>query len=232
VNQTRAPDPAIADILAIECTTEACSVALFADRQLIAGDWRMLGRGHAEALIPMIAALPDRGRAARIVVGLGPGSFTGVRIGLAAARALALSWDVPVDGYPTLALVAAMARQARGPQPVLVAMTGGHGEWFTQGYDAAGGMATVLTSLTPPEAARLGQPLVAGSQAEALVARRGSGEALPLWPDARELPHLPAGSCRPDLTPLYGRAPDATLPAPKPFTMARAGGQRSKVTSA
>jgi len=202
-------------------------VALFTDRQLVAGDWRMLGRGHAEALIPMIAALPGRGRAARIVVGLGPGSFTGVRIGLAAARALALSWNVPVEGYPTLALVAAMARQASGPQPVLLAMTGGHGEWFTQAYDVAGGMATVLTSLTPPEAARLGQRLVAGSQAEALVARRGSGEALPLWPDARQLALLPTGSCRSDLTPLYGRAPDARLPAPKLVTMPSAG-QRSK----
>jgi len=237
VDQTRPPDLAVADTLAIECTTEACSVALFAGAQLaanslIAGDWRMLGRGHAEALIPMIAALPGRGRATRIVVGSGPGSFTGVRIGLAAARALALAWNVPVQGYPTLALVAAMARQVRGPQPVLVAMTGGHGEWFTQGYDEGGGMATALTSLTPPEAARLGQRLVAGSQADALVARRGSGEALSLWPDARELALLPANWLGSDLTPLYGRAPDAKLPAPKPVTMPREGIQRSKVTSA
>jgi tRNA threonylcarbamoyl adenosine modification protein YeaZ len=105
--------------LAIECTTEACSVALFADdrlahSRLIAGDWRMLGRGHAEALVPMIAGLPGRGRADRIVVGLGPGSFTGVRIGLAAARALALAWQVPVLAYPTLALVAGGAAGAGG----------------------------------------------------------------------------------------------------------------------
>ncbi len=199
---------------------------------LISGDWRMLGRGHAEALIPMIAALPGRGRAAQIVVGLGPGSFTGVRIGLAAARALALAWNVPVLGYPTLALIAAMARQARGAQPVLVAMTGGHGEWFTQGFDKDFGVDTALTSLTPVDAARFGQMLVAGSQAEALVALRGTGQALPLWPDARALGLLPAWSLGSDLTPLYGRAPDAQLPRPKPASLAPSLGQPSQITNA
>jgi tRNA threonylcarbamoyl adenosine modification protein YeaZ len=198
--------------LVLECTTEACSVALFADEGLVAGEFRLLGRGHAEALVPMIAALPGRGRASRIVVGLGPGSFTGVRIGLAAARALALAWQVPVLGYSTLALVAAMARGVRGSQAVLVAMTGGHGEWFTQGFAADGGADLALASLTPDEAAHLPTRLVAGSQAEALVARRGSGDAVPLWPDARELALLPDDALIADLTPLYGRAPDAQLP--------------------
>ena len=202
-------------------------MALFDGDRLIAGEQRILGRGHAEALVPMIAALPGRGRASRITVGLGPGSFTGARIGLAAARALALAWGIEALGYPTLALVAAMARQQRPgpngePQPVLVATTAGHGEWFTQGFDAGGAVTTPLASLTPDAAAALhtalGQPLIVGSQAEALLAicAPGTAGALPLWPDARCVSLLGEGAFAPALAPLYGRAPDARLPATPP----------------
>lgn len=197
----------------IDSATEACSVALFEDNALLAGDFRMLGRGHAEALVPMIAALPGQGRADRVAVALGPGSFTGVRVGLAAARALAFAWGADLRGYPTLALVAAMARAERGARAVLAAMTGGHGEWFVQGFDAAGTALAPLASLRPETAALETQPLVAGSQAEALVARRGAGEALPIWPDARAFALLDSGALVADPAPLYGRAPDARLPA-------------------
>lgn len=200
-------------ILAIDCATEACSVALFEGDAPVAGELRMLGRGHAEQLVPMIAALPDRGRAERIYVSLGPGSFTGVRIGLAAARALGIAWKADVLGYPTLALIAAMARADRGPQPVTVCMTGGHGEWFVQDYSVAGLPEGPLESLRPDAAAeRGGHELVAGTQAEPLVAARGHGIALPLWPDARSVSLLPAELLSATLTPLYGRAPDARLP--------------------
>jgi tRNA threonylcarbamoyl adenosine modification protein YeaZ len=198
--------------LAIESVTEACSVALFDGDELAAGEFRLLGRGHAEALVPMIAALPEKGRAERILVGLGPGSFTGLRIGIAAARALGLAWNCPVLGFPSLALVALAARPLAGAQGVLVATTGGHGQWFCQSFDPAGMPASTLASLAPDAAARLGGELVAGSQAEALVAQRGSGIALPCWPDARMAARLPGGLLTPDLTPIYGRPPDARLP--------------------
>ena len=219
--------------LAIESATEACSVALFDDGTLVAGEFRMLGRGHAEALVPMIAGLPERGRADRIVVGLGPGSFTGLRIGIAAARALALAWGAEVLGYPTLALIALAARMETALPAasgnLLVATTAGHGEWFCQQFDGRGLPASALASLAPDAAAALSGDQVAGSQAEALVARRGSGQALPVWPDARAVAGLPTALLTTDLSPLYGRAPDARLPAgPGPAASAdRTGNQRA-----
>lgn len=197
-------------ILAIETATPACSVALFDGDELLAGDYRELGRGHAEQLVPMIGALPAKGRAQRILVSLGPGSFTGVRIGIAAARALGVAWQAEVLGYPTLALVAAMARGQMGAVPCGVAMSGGHGEWFCQQFDASGRPASALASLPPDQAAEaMATALVAGSQAQALVGRRGHGEALSLLPDARKAQLLDSSALSPDLSPHYGRAPDA-----------------------
>jgi tRNA threonylcarbamoyl adenosine modification protein YeaZ len=199
--------------LVIDSATEACSVALFDGDQLIAGDFRMLGRGHAEHLVPMIAALPEKGRAERIAVALGPGSFTGVRVGLAAARALALAWNAELAGYPTLDLVAAMARAQTRDKPVAVVMTGGHGELFVQAFSSDALPIRPLASLRPAAAAaEINEQLIAGSQAEAFVTERGNGKALQLWPDARAFAHLPESALSSDVQPLYGRAPDAKLP--------------------
>ena len=199
--------------LAIECATEACSVALFEHGSLLAGELRVLGRGHAEALVPMIAALPGKGEAGRIAVSLGPGSFTGLRVGLAAARALAMAWQAELLGYPTLALVAAMARAQHGAQPISAVMNGGHGQWFLQEFDSHGSSLSAASSLSPAAAAAAAQAdLVAGSQAEALIALRGAGVALALLPDARELLAMGTAELTPDVELRYGRPPDARLP--------------------
>ena len=199
--------------LAIDCATEACSVALFDGGEVVAADYRVLGRGHAEHLVPMIAGLPDRGRAERILVSLGPGSFTGVRIGIAAARALGVAWGARVQGYPTLALVAAMAGEPGGGG-VTVCMSGGHGEWFVQDFGDDGMPGQPLTSLAPEAAAeRALRPIVAGSQAEALVTlARSTAIVVTTLPNAARTAALPPTLLSNDLSPVYGRGPDARLP--------------------
>ncbi len=201
--------------LAIECATEACSVALFEDGHVLGHYHTLIGRGHAEHLVPAIADLPDKGRADRILVSLGPGSFTGVRIGLAAARALGLAWGAKVLGYPTLALIAAMARASHGENAVTVCMTGGHGEWFVQHFDAGGLPEADLASLAPEVAqGQPAHPLMAGSKAADLA--RGCGVALDLLPDARCALLVPPPLLLDHLAPIYGRAPDARLPQARP----------------
>jgi tRNA threonylcarbamoyladenosine biosynthesis protein TsaB len=199
--------------LVIESATEACSAALFEGGELLAGGCEVIGRGHAERLVPMIAELPDRGRAERVAVSLGPGSFTGVRIGLAAARALGLAWRAEVLGYPTLALVAAMAQET-DRRPLTVCMTGGHGEWFVQDFGADGLPEHALRSQTPEAAQHdTHHAFAAGSKARELLQFDGPGiVALEILPDARRFLAIPPGVLTPDLAPLYGRPPDARLP--------------------
>lgn len=199
--------------LVIECATEACSAALFEGGEVLAGTCEVIGRGHAERLVPMISELPARGRADRIAVSLGPGSFTGVRIGLAAARALGLAWQAEVLGYPTLALVAAMAHET-DRRPVTVCMTGGHGEWFVQDFGADGLPERALRSQKPEVALHdIHYAFAAGSKARELLRFDGPGMVtLDILPDARHFRALPPGLLTPDLAPLYGRPPDARLP--------------------
>lgn len=205
-------------MLAIETASEACSIALFDGSGLIAFDHRLIGRGHAEALVPMIGALPDKGRADRILVSLGPGSFTGVRIGLATARALGFAWGAEVLGYPTLALIAAQARNMHPSCAVTVTTNGGHGEWFVADF-GPDGLAQGETVSIPPERAqtRTRATIVAGNRAAALAALDAGfdGSALDLVPDARAVPMVPASLLTAALAPIYGRGPDATPMAPR-----------------
>jgi tRNA threonylcarbamoyl adenosine modification protein YeaZ len=199
-------------VLVIETATAACSVALLDGDRILAARHELVGRGHAERLVPMIGeVLGEAGveRAALIQVDCGPGSFTGIRVGLAAARALSLAWGVPVAGFSALALIAATAKEDVG-----VAITGGHGELFVQRF-AHAPFAPVdsLRSLTPEKAAtEIPDPLVLGSGAATLVAARGVGRAEEVYPNAADARLLPAALAGLPPTPLYGRAPDAKLP--------------------
>ena len=196
--------------LIIDSASEACSVALVDDGRIVDYRHELLGRGHAERLVPLIAELADGGRAASIAVGCGPGSFAGVRIGVAAARALALGWQVPVLGFSTLALVAARAADdIAAAGGALIVMEGGHGQWFVQRFAADLAPRGELRSLLPGEAVGEHDALIIGNRADAFVARRGSGTAVSLLPDARAFPRLRTDALFTAPSPIYGRAPDA-----------------------
>ena len=125
-------------------------------------------------------------------------------------KRLAFAWQAELQGYSTMALVAAMARGRAGAQALTVAMEGGHGEWFVQGFDAGGAALAEPVSLPPDEAvATFRNTVVAGTTAEKFVQLAGAGTALPLYSDAREFAALPAAALSGDTAPIYGRAPDA-----------------------
>jgi tRNA A37 threonylcarbamoyladenosine modification protein TsaB len=111
-------------------------------------------------------------------------------------------------------LVAAMAHAEAGAEPVAVAMTGGHGEWFVSRF-AADAIPTGSPASLRPELAANTCPelLVAGNQARALVTARGFGRALEIWPDARAFAQLSPNALLDDPAPIYGRAPDAKASA-------------------
>lgn len=201
--------------LVIDTATAACSVALIEDGRALATSHEVVGRGHAERLVPMIAELPDGGRAARILVDCGPGSFTGVRVGIAAARGLALGWGAPVSGYSSLALVAASAFAVRTElERVAAVIEGGHGEVFVQGFTRDLLPMSDLASLKPEAALRgLGDVPAFGSGAHRLLALVPDLDATDALPHAGEAWRLPPALAGLPPRPLYGRAPDAEAAA-------------------
>ena len=179
-------------ILALDTSTAACTAALLErDGTIVASRDEVIGRGHAERLVPLIEEMLDGHVPARILVGVGPGSFTGLRVGLAAAHGMAIGWSIPLSGMNSLALLAASAPPGEGK--VAAAMAGGHGELFVQTFDRKKLTATgPILNVSPGAAAlKVDAPLVVGSGAEALVAARHSGEALPLLPTASRALGLP-----------------------------------------
>ncbi|MGP1352120.1 MAG: tRNA (adenosine(37)-N6)-threonylcarbamoyltransferase complex dimerization subunit type 1 TsaB [Parasphingopyxis sp.] len=198
--------------LAIDTASDTCSVALIDGDTIVAERHEIVGRGHAEKLVPMIAELPDSGRADAILVDCGPGSFTGLRVGLATARALGLGWSVDVYGYSALALMAAMAFSDGGAADRLaVTILGGHGEMFVQRFSKEPfAEIAPLASLQPEAAiAAIEEPLLVGNAAQELVALAGTGEAMSLFPRAADVRLLPEAFRALPPKPIYGRAPDA-----------------------
>ena len=205
--------------LVIDTATDACSVALIEREAVIAAAHEVVARGHAERLLPMIAELPDGGRAQHILVDVGPGSFTGIRVGIAAARGLALGWDATISGYSSLTLIALDAfRFRQSASDFAVVIEGGHGEVFMQSFAGRPDFRPLdaMGSFKPADAiARLGGREAVGTGVDRLIGlpAEQAGALLRPWAELalilpRELAKLPP-------TPLYGRAPDAKLPTPR-----------------
>lgn len=162
--------------------------------------------------MPIVAALPGGGRSDRIVVDVGPGSFTGVRIGIAAARALGFAWGIPVTGYSALSIIAAAAiadHAAIDDFPVV--NTGGHGKMFWQMFSARTHEPVTELASTPIAAlaSELSHELIYGTGAQTLVATRGWGASVPMEPDSRNFSRLSAGDYAMPASPIYGRSADA-----------------------
>jgi tRNA threonylcarbamoyladenosine biosynthesis protein TsaB len=197
-------------LLAFDTSSAACTVALFDEGHRVARADEVIGRGHAERLVPMIAELMDGRAASKILVGVGPGSFTGIRVAIAAAHGLAIGWRAELKGMSSLALLAAGAEQ---DGEVAAAVTGGHGELFVQQFDARTFVPrSDLHNAIPATAATLiSAPIVVGSGAKALVDARGFGEARELWPSAANALSLPPALRSLAAKPVYARAPDARV---------------------
>lgn len=201
-------------LLAIDTSLESCSVGVVSDGAPPILHSEVIGRGHAERLFGMIrSAMAEAGLAFadldRIAVTVGPGSFTGLRVGIATARGLALVVECPVVGIGTLAVHGATARALAGPRPVLALLDAHRGELYGQAF-AADGAAISEPEIAAAEtfAARVTPGMVlAGSGADIVAAkRRGAVEIV----HRRSAPDL-AG-----LVELAERAPDTGLP-PRPL---------------
>ena len=202
-------------ILAFDTSGAACTVALFdAAGTVVGARDDIIGRDHAERLVPMIAEMMTTttdGRADKILVGVGPGSFTGLRVAIAAAHGLAIGWGAELKGISSLALLAA---GAAADGEVAAAVAGGHGELFVQQFEAASVEPTSeLLNFPAAEAARaMRAQLVVGSGAQQLVEARGWGEAHERWPSAANALRLPLVLRSLPPQPVYARAPDARVP--------------------
>lgn len=196
-------------LLVIDTSTAACTAALFDEAgACLANRSEVIGRGHAERLVPMIEELMAGRSARHILVGAGPGSFTGIRVGIAAAQGLGIGWDAAVSGLSSLALLAAGGETDR---TIAAVMDGGHGELFLQQFDGQSlEPRSEFVSLPAAAAAEAcSADIVIGPGAGRLVEARGWGTAIAGWPQAENAARLPESLRNLPARPLYGRAPDA-----------------------
>jgi tRNA threonylcarbamoyladenosine biosynthesis protein TsaB len=222
--------------LGLDTSTTACSAAVLRDDRIAAFRFEEMERGQAERLNPMVGeVMAEAGLAfadlSLVAVTVGPGAFTGLRIGLACARAINLAAGVPLAGVTTFAALArAIPEAEREGREVLVCVDGKRRDVFVQRFDAALAPLGAPGALDPDAAAaalcagtyliagdgaiRLRAALAAGDAGDSTAARlRFSSAVTP--PDARHVAVLgqAAGPSPTPPRPFYIRPPDARLPA-------------------
>jgi tRNA threonylcarbamoyladenosine biosynthesis protein TsaB len=215
--------------LALDSSGSACSVALVErNGTVLARRFRAMSRGHAEVLMPMLRdAMTEAGvgfdALGLIAATVGPGSFTGIRVGLAAAQGLALATGLPAMGITAFEAVA----EAVEPDgaAVVVAIESRRAELFVQIFADSGIASGPPMAVAPEDLAAVlpdGRLVLAGDGAErAAAALTAAGRAIAVSgvaaPDARHVARVALrrrlqGGAVPALQPLYLRAPDVTLP--------------------
>jgi tRNA threonylcarbamoyladenosine biosynthesis protein TsaB len=178
-------------VLAIDTALEACSVAILDTEHGDGVTSRSLSmvRGHAEALVPLIAAVMSEANVEfteldRIAVTVGPGSFTGLRVGVAAARGIALATGKPAVGVTTLAALAAPFFAADESKPILAIINARHDRVYMQLFDPGGhsqGAPRITSTRNAIRAAMASPTRIVGNAARPIE------EA---WPDDEQRPLL------------------------------------------
>ncbi len=206
-------------ILAFDTSAAHCAAALLSGDRCLAQRSEAMQGGQAERLFPLLEELlAEAGVAwrdlAALGVGTGPGSFTGVRVAVAAARGLALSLGVPavgVSGFDALG--------AEGPRPLLASLDARRGACFLKRLDAGAAPPVAATPEALPVAWRGSGLPVVGHAAEAVAAATGGPVLTPRWPLAEAIARI-AATCRdrpqPRPAPVYLRPADAAPPSDPP----------------
>jgi tRNA threonylcarbamoyladenosine biosynthesis protein TsaB len=214
-------------VLAIDTALAACSAAILdADSdEIVASESLPMVRGHAEALIPLIArvmsaAKIDFSDLDRIAVTVGPGSFTGLRVGISAARGISLATAKPAVGVTTLAVFAAPYIAKDDTLPVAAVIDARHGHVYMQVFGRGG------RTLMAPRIANVHDAVRAASASPTRVVGSAANMLAAAWPSSEPAPTLVEESAAPDVKwlarlgvtaiedqgspkPLYLRTPDA-----------------------
>lgn len=210
-------------VLAFDCSGASCSAAVVIDDKPAAERFVATERGHAEALLPMIESVLREARLEPaaldlLVVTVGPGSFTGVRIGLAAAHGLALANRLVAIGVTSFDAVDV---GETGALPLIVALESKRAELFLDRREGADARLPALVRQADwPAIVPHGGCCLAGDGAPRLAAALGRSDVVVLpghgRPDPVVLARIGAARWqagkRAPLTPLYLHAPDTTAP--------------------